>query len=292
MPPLPSRVKTTLVPRSYFQSTGVACFAHRGGAAQRPENTLEAFRSGFEAGCAWIETDVHMTTDGHIVCFHDSTLERTTDGRGPIAEHSLAQLRRLDAGYRFGASQGHPYRGQGIRIPTLEEALDLDPALRFNLEIKSSAPAAVFALWRFIEDRKIHDRVLVASAADWAVRAFRDLERGRGRVASSAGTREIAAFVAAVRLGVSAHLPLEYEALQVPLHHKFIRVVDRSFVRAAHERGLQVHVWTIDDPGEIRTLLDLGVDGIMTDHPARLVGLVSERGLMPEHGDGGGPTPG
>ncbi|NVB40402.1 glycerophosphodiester phosphodiesterase [Pseudenhygromyxa sp. WMMC2535] len=266
--------------RPYFRTEGLACFAHRGGAALWPENTMEAFRGGFEAGCGWIETDVHMTRDGHIVCFHDHELERTTNGRGKVWEYSLAELRRLDAGYHF-TPDGHsfPFRGRGVLVPTLEEVLELDASVRVNIEIKQAQPAMIAALWRFIDDRRVHDRVLVASEQDALVRGFRNL--ARGSVATSAGKAEIFSFWAAARVGLAGVLPVEFDALQVPVAHNGLRVVERGFVRAAHERGLQVHVWTIDEEAQMNMLMDLGVDAIMTDYPGRLVGRARARGLLP-----------
>jgi glycerophosphoryl diester phosphodiesterase len=264
------------VPRPYFQRDGLACFAHRGGAKHWPENTLEAFRGGLEAGCGWIETDVHMTRDGHIVCFHDDDLERTTDGRGKIWELSLAELRRLDAGYRFSPDgRSFPFRGRGIRVPTLEETLAL--GARVNLEIKQADPPMVAALWQLIEAEGVHERVLVASERDALLREFRNL--ARGRVASSAGKAENFGFWAAVQLGLSDWLPLEFDALQVPVSFRGLQVISPRYVEAAHRRGLQVQVWTIDELDEMRWLVELGVDAIMTDEPARLVGLVEELGL-------------
>jgi glycerophosphoryl diester phosphodiesterase len=269
------------VPRRYFPSRGLACFAHRGGAACWPENTLVAFRGGLESGCMWIETDVHMTRDGHVVCFHDDTLERTTNGRGRIRDLDLAELRRLDAGDRFTPDgRSYPFRGQGITVPTLEEVAALNGAARINLEIKQAQPPMAEALWRSIEALGLHDRVLVASADTTLVRAFRNL--ARGTVASSAGRAEIFSFWLAARAGMTPLLPVEYDALQVPVRSGPLEVVNRSFVEAAHARGLAVHVWTIDDAAQMRTLIELGVDGIMTDQPRRLAELARELGVLPD----------
>jgi glycerophosphoryl diester phosphodiesterase len=269
------------VPRRYFPSRGIACFAHRGGAACWPENTLVAFEGGLESGCMWIETDVHMTRDGHIVCFHDDTLQRTTNGRGRIRDFDLAELRRLDAGYRFTPDgRSYPFRGQGIKIPTLEEVAALDTAARINLEIKQAQPPMAEALWRSIETLGLHDRVLVASADAMLVRAFRNL--ARGTVASSAGRAEIFAFWLAARAGLTSLLSVEYDALQVPVRSAGLEIVNRRFVEAAHARGLAVHVWTIDDVAHMRALIELGVDGIMTDQPRRLVELARELDVLPD----------
>jgi glycerophosphoryl diester phosphodiesterase len=269
------------VPRPYFPPHGIACFAHRGGAALWPENTLESFRGGLAAGCRWIETDVHMTRDGEIVTFHDHDLRRTTNGRGPISGLTLAELRRLDAGYNFSPDRrSFPFRNKGITVPTLAEVVELDPTVRINVEIKQAQPSIIDALWRFIDERGLHDRMLVAGERTDVVREFRN--RARGRVATSAGKREAFAFWLAVRAGLGDQIPIEYDALQVPIGFRGLAVVTPAFVEAAHRRGLQVHVWTIDSPAQMRWLIDVGVDGIMTDHPARLVELVRERGLLPE----------
>lgn len=275
------------MPRPYFQTHGIACFAHRGGAAQRPENTLESFRHGLAAGCMWIETDVHMTRDGQIVTFHDHDLRRTTNGRGPIAALTLAELRRLDAGYWFsppGAPrEAFPFRGRGITVPTLAEVVELDPNVRVNLEIKQARPSMVAALWRFIEERQLHDRVLVAGEDVAVVREFRNL--ARGTVATSASKHEVFQFWLAARLGLSDRVAIEYDALQVPIGFRGLEVVTPAFVAAAHRRGLQVHVWTIDAVAQMRWLIEVGVDGIMTDEPARLIEVVREHGLVPTRSD-------
>lgn len=272
------------MPRPYFQTHGIACFAHRGGAALWPENTLESFRGGLAAGCQWIETDIHMTRDGQIVTFHDHDLRRTTNGRGMVWDHTLAELRRLDAGYNFSPDgRSYPFRGKGITIPTLAELVELDPSARINLEIKQARPSLAATLWRFIEAQGLHDRLLVASEDVELVREFRNL--ARGTVATSAGKREIFSFWLAARMGVSGLLPIEYDALQVPISFRGLEIVTPAFVEAAHRRGLQVHVWTIDSLEQMRWLIDVGVDGIMTDYPARLVELIRERDLMPELGE-------
>jgi glycerophosphoryl diester phosphodiesterase len=268
------------VPRPYFPARGIACFAHRGGAACWPENTLVAFRGGLDSGCRWIETDVHMTRDGHVVCFHDHTLGRTTNGRGRIRDYDLAELRRFDAGYRFTADgRSYPFRAQGITIPTLEEVAALDPTAYINLEIKQGSPPMAEALWRRIDALGLHERVLIASADAGLVRAFRNL--ARGTIASSAGRAEILQFWLAARAGLTSLISIEYDALQVPVRSGPLEIINRSFVEAAHARGVQVHVWTINETAEMRALIEIGVDGVMTDHPQRLVDLARELAVLP-----------
>lgn len=252
-------------------------FAHRGGAGCFPENTLLAFGEAHALGFTHIETDVHMTRDGHVVCFHDATLDRTTNGRGLIRHRSLAELRELDAGYRFTPDGGetYPYRGQGATIPTLEEALALAPDLRFNLEIKQRSPDMQRTLWRRIQELGAEDRVLVASAMNDVTRSFRRLSGGR--VAASPGVAGILRFWLAVRAGVHRWMRFDFDALQVPVSHGSLRVVDERFIEAAHHHGIHVHVWTIDDPGRMHRLFEMGADAVMTDQPHVLANVLKTR---------------
>lgn len=253
------------VTRPFLDAPRPITFAHRGGAALWPENTLESFRGALALGYRYIETDVHVTHDGEVVICHDAAVDRTTDGHGPIASLTLAELRRLDAGYRFERAGAFPYRGQGLGVPTLAEALGLAPELRLNIDIKPRGEDAVRALWELVDRLGAHDRILVASGHSPSLRAFRRLSRGR--VATSASANEILRFWLASRAGVSRALRIGYDALQVPIHRHGLRVVDERFVRAAHARGLHVHVWTLDSPRVAAHLAELGVDGIMTDRP-------------------------
>jgi len=253
------------MPRPYFGPTTPLAFAHRGGSKRWPENTLLAFRNAFELGYRQIETDIHETSDGRFVCFHDPTLERTTNGRGNLRDLSLAELQRLDAGHNFLEAGGYPFRGAGARIPTLEEILDLPSELHYTLEIKPNDPALARRLWEFIDGHGIHDRVLVASGHDEVTDAFRTASRGR--VATSAGQQRARAFWARVLTGSWKHAMFPFDALQVPPRYHGIKLITSRFVEAAHHHGVQIHVWTIDDPAEMRELLDTGADGIMTDVP-------------------------
>jgi len=239
-----------------------------------------AFRKAIELGCSHIETDLHRSRDGAIVCFHDANLDRTTDGRGPLKERTLAELRTLDAAHRFSPDGAtFPLRGRGdpeLRIPTLEDAVALHPTVRFNVEIKQRTPDMCQAVHDFIVERGLTDRFLVAAADPAIERRFRRINRGR--IATSASSRSVLRFWLGVRTGLHRLDRYPFDALQVPRRQGALRVVDDRFVRAAHAHGLQVHVWTIDDPGEMQRLLDLGVDGIVTDRPDLLMALLRERG--------------
>ena len=262
--------------RPYFAAPRPYGFAHRGGVAVAPENTLVAFKQAIDAGFHHLETDVHLTRDGELVTLHDPTLERTTDGVGLVRHLTLAEVRRLDAGHRFTADGGatFPYRGTGVRIPTLEEVLALDPDVRVNIEVKERDPAALRAVWGFIQHHRVYDRVLVASEHTPVVKAFRELSRGR--VATSAGSTEILRFWLATRLRLGPRRRPAFDALQVPARHGPLTVVDPAFVANAHRHGLQVHVWTINDEAEMRRLLALRVDAVMSDYPERLAAVLSD----------------
>ena len=251
-------------------------FAHRGASAWAPENTLEAFRIAAASGAHGLETDVHMTLDGRVVAFHDDAVDRTTDGTGLVREMTLAELKELDAGYRFSPDGGetYPFRGRGVRVPEIGEVFREFPSLAVNIEIKEEQPGVEEALLRVIEEEGARERALVASGKAGPVARFRRLSDGRVRTGASA--REIVAFYYLSRLRLEGLLRPPYDALQVPAEHHGTPVVTPRFLEAAHRQGVRVDVWTIDDPGEMRRLLDLGADGIMTNRPEVLREVLGE----------------
>jgi glycerophosphoryl diester phosphodiesterase len=266
--------------KPYLLAESPIPFAHRGGAGLFPENTNVAFEGALALGFRYIETDLHLTRDGAWVCFHDDSVDRVTNGSGPVSRYTRAELQALDAGYRFSPDGGgFPYRGQGARVLTLEEALALHPHLRLNLEIKPDRPELARALLEEIDRLDAYSRVLVASAHDRVTRAFRRL--AAGGVATSAGVRGIIAFWLAVRSRLQRLGVFPFDALQVPLSHYGLTVVDRRFVEAAHRHGLKVHVWTVDEPEPMRYLAGLGVDGIMTDRPDILSDVLGRPSPVP-----------
>jgi len=241
---------------------------------------MTAFQGAVDLGYRYLETDVHATRDGVLVTIHDGTLERTTDGSGPVSAMTLEELKRLDAGYRFSPDGGRtfPFRGKGITVPTLAEVAEAFPDVRLNVEVKQSEPPlvdAVGAAVALIEERALHDRILVASFDDRVIQEFR--RRMGDHVATSSATREATRFWLASRAGLTRWLRRPYDALQVPPRQGRLTVVDGRFVRAAHRRGLQVHVWTVDEAEEMRRLLDLGVDGLMSDRPDLLLEVLRSR---------------
>lgn len=250
-------------------------FAHRGDSAHAPENTLEAYRLAAEAGAGGLELDVHMTRDGRIVVIHDDTLDRTTNGTGYVRDKTLAEIERLDAGYRFTGNGFYPYRGKGLRVPTLDEVFKEFPGLAVNVEIKEAQPGVEEAVLRVIREAGAEERTLVASQRHAVIRRFRQISGGG--VATSASGQEIRTFFALSNLRLEKLLRPAYEALQVPVSYRGVAVVTPRFVEAAHDRGVRVDAWTVDEPGEMRRLLDMGVDVVMTNRPGRLQEVLEQR---------------
>ncbi|MET9365333.1 glycerophosphodiester phosphodiesterase [Streptomyces sp. NPDC006632] len=250
----------TRVLHPYLDHPAPIPFAHRGGAADGIENTAAAFARAAEAGYRYFETDVHTTADGRLVAFHDATLDRVTDARGRIADLDWAEVERARVAGR------EP-------LPLFEELLEAFPEARWNVDLK--AEAALVPLIDLIRRTGAWDRVCVGSFSE--ARVARAHRLAGPRLATSYGVRG----VAALRLrsyGIPAPLRTGAVSAQVPVSQSGVPVVDRRFVRTAHALGLQVHVWTVNDPARMRALLDLGVDGIMTDHLETLRTVLTERG--------------
>ncbi|WP_225101213.1 glycerophosphodiester phosphodiesterase [Streptomyces sp. CoH27] len=245
----------------YLDHPGPIPFAHRGGAADGIENTVAQFRRAVEMGYRYIETDVHATADGRLVAFHDSTLDRVTDGAGRIAELPWEDVRHARVDGR------EP-------VPLFEELLETFPEVRWNVDVK--AEPALRPLLDLIERTNAYDRVCVGSFSE--ARVLRAQRLAGPRLATSFGTRG----VLSLRLrswGLPAAVRRSAVAAQVPEAQSGVPVVDQRFVRAAHARGLHVHVWTINEPARMHRLLDLGVDGIMTDHIDTLRKVMEDRGV-------------
>ncbi|AXE25504.1 glycerophosphodiester phosphodiesterase [Streptomyces globosus] len=236
-------------------------FAHRGGAADGLENTAAAFRRAADAGYRYFETDVHATADGKLVAFHDATLDRVTDGRGRIAERYWKDLRAV----RVGGSEP---------LVLLEELLEEFPAARWNVDVK--AESALHPLLNLIARARVWDRVCVGSFSEG--RVARAQRMAGPRLATSYGVRGVVG-LRLRSLAIPAALRAGAVAAQVPETQGGLRVVDRRFVRTAHARGLQVHVWTVNEPERMEALLDLGVDGIMTDRIDILRTVLDRRGV-------------
>lgn len=244
--------------------------AHRGGAGLWPENTLLAFERARDLGVDVIEIDVHSTSDGVLVVMHDATVDRTTDGTGRVHDLTLAEIKKLDAGYRWSKDgmKTFPYRGQGIAVPTLEEVFMRFPEMRFNIEPKQESPSLAKPLCLMMRDKKMVNKVVVGSFRQTVLDEFR---RECPEVATSASPAEVSDFIRVYKAaGEAAYRPL-MRALQVPEYVGGVHVLSKDFVDAAHLRNLQVHAWTVNETESMSRLIRIGVDGIMTDYPDRLM---------------------
>ena len=260
---------------SFLDQPGPIAFAHRGGAGDAPENTLAAFEIAVTLGYRYLETDAHITRDGVLVAFHDERLDRVTDRTGAIADLGIAEVEAADAGYTFSLDAGSsfPFRGRGIRVPWLEEILVRWPDVRINIDPKSDA--CVGPLAALLDRFGAWERVCIGSFADRRLRRIRTL--ARGRACTSMGPRAVALARLAAASGV---MPRQgADCVQVPIRRGPLPILTRRFVEAAHRHGLPVHVWTINDEGTIDDLLDLGVNGIMSDRLRLLRDTFARRGL-------------
>jgi glycerophosphoryl diester phosphodiesterase len=247
---------------AFLDWPGPIAFAHRGGAATGPENTMASFARAVELGYRYLETDARVTSDGVLLAFHDETLDRVSDLTGRLEDRPWSEVKKARVG-------GEP-------IPTLEELLSAFPHVRFNIDPKLDR--AVEPLVRALRRTGSEERVCVAAFSDRRLLAVR--RQTGGRVCTALGPHGIGRLRAA-SYGVPVG-PFGAACVQVPLRHRGRPLVDARFVRAAHRRRLPVHVWTIDDADEMRRLLDLGVDGIMTDEPAVLKEVLVSRGQWVE----------
>ncbi len=270
----------------------VIAYAHQGGAWEAPSSTLHAIAHAIEAGATGIELDVHATADGELVVCHDASVDRTTAAQGTIASFTLARLRTLDFSYWWipgadvtpGRPTGeYPFRGRApadpsFGIATLREVLERFPGVVLNLDIKQTAPVVApyeESLARLLAEFDRTDDVIVASFLDPATDAFR---RFAPSVPTSAGTIATAEAWRAVQAGEDlADIPAV--AFQVPERQGDLVVVDERFVQAAHRAGKAVHVWTVNDDESMERLLGLGVDGIISDRPTKLRGVLASRGV-------------
>jgi glycerophosphoryl diester phosphodiesterase len=278
---------------------GVLCYAHQGGAKEGPSSTLWAMERAVAAGADALELDVHATSDGQVVVCHDATVDRTTDGHGAISSLTLADVRRLDNAHWWvpgsvvapgRPAADYPLRGRApsdrnLGVATLDEVLEAFPAVVLNLDIKQTAPAVPAYEETVVRALRAHrrtDGVIIASFNDASTTAVRALAP---EIATSAGTLGVAAFWRAAHAGDDPGA-VPYVALQVPVETGGVTVCDDVLVAAAHRAGVAVHAWTIDDAAEMARLIDLGVDGLMSDVPSVAADVIGAAGVR----WGAGPT--
>lgn len=243
-------------------------FIHRGGAAIVPEDTIPGFREGLRHGDGVVECDVHSTIDGELVVMHDEEVSRTTDGHGPINRMTSAEVAALDAGFWFSTDEKRtfPWRGRGVRVPTLAEVFAEFPAQPVNIEIKKGGRADLEQrVAEAIAAAGAQSRTLVVSQSWATMRRFREVSGGT--VATGSSRWELVGWWVLSLVRLTRLVDPEFQALQPPDTFHGVRIVSPAFIRAAHRQGLRVDVWTIDEEADMRRLLAWGVDGIMTDRP-------------------------
>lgn len=257
---------------TFRPGTALRVIGHRGAAGVAPENTLPAFDHAVTVGAHAVEFDLQCTADRRLVVLHDPTVDRTTDGSGPIDGMTLEEARRLDAGYRFTPDRGttFPFRGRGVRIPTLDEVIARLGELPVVLEIKSERAAAALRGW--LSKTEVRGRALVGSFSRSALESV--APHAFERCASRA---ELRAYVLLGKIGLAGVSVPDADAVMVPERYRGLRIVTPRFVRRARGDGLGVFVWTVNRPDAMRRLWEWGVDGLISDDPGRALRILRER---------------
>ncbi len=252
---------------------GAIVFAHRGGSRRWPENTMLAFQNAADLGVDALELDIHSTADGEIVVIHDPFVDRVTNGTGAVQNFTLAELQQLDAGYWWSEDGGHsyPFRGRGLTIPTLAEVFTTFPHYWINIDIKQSDPPIVEPFVEMIRAYGMTQQVCVGSFHTQTVNQFR---QACPEVATAASLPEAEQMLLLSKLGLGAFYRGRAQAMQLPEVEMRLRVVTPAFIQVAHSHGVAVHVWTVNDISQMRRLIEMGVDGLMTDYPDLLLKLL------------------
>ncbi len=247
-------------------------YAHRGASLELPENTLEAFQRAVELGADALETDLHLTKDGRVVLAHDPDGLRMAGEKRLISACTFAEVRAWNVGERFVDRDGRrPFAGRRVTMPTLHELLDACPGVRLNVDLKPRRPRMVEAVLKLLRDRGAEERVTLASFHSEPLAELR--ARGyRGELALSA--REVLTLAAMPAWLPGAHLAVRGHAVQIPPRRRLPNLASPRFIARCHALALRVDYWVIDEPAEAQALLERGADGIMTNDPARLAGVM------------------
>ncbi len=264
----------------FFSGAKPRVIGHRGAAGEAPENTLPSFQRALDDGAAYVEFDVRTTADGEVVIIHDETVDRTTDGHGAVNGLTHSEIKRLDAGYRFSKDEGKtfPFRGQRIEIPTLAELFSSLPQIRAIIEIKQSHPPIVKKVIEIVRSAGKERNVLLATEEDEIMAEIRAaLEDSDTPMAMGFCYGEVADFIAWLERGCAGGSHPPGQAMQLPCEFGGRTLVSAQTVAAAHDLGVEMFVWTVNERAEMERVLDLGVDGIITDYPARLRALLGAK---------------
>ena len=255
-------------------------FAHRGGAALRPENTLSAFDNGLALGADGLEFDVHLSRDGVVVVHHDALLDRTTNGRGPLVQLTADELAAIDAGYWFrGTVEGgpeFPWRGHGLGIPRLRDVLARYPGIPLIIELKVNQPELAI---RAVDEVRAADAVGRVSFGSFGWRVLNTVRRYEPRIPTGASREEarLALYRSWIRWPSSR--PQAYREFQLPERSGSTTVISPRFIEYAHRASLPVYVWTVNEADDIRRLAGWGVDGIISDRPDTAVSVLGHRAV-------------
>lgn len=270
------QIPETRIPKDLISLKPPWVLAHRGGALIRPENTLPAFEHALELGAHGLELDIHQSRDGELVVIHDFTVERTTQGIGEVEDLSLEELKMLDAGYSFSPydrPQEHPYRGQGIKIPSLREVLDRFPNTVLCIEIKPNKPEIADMLAELLQEYDRVDRTIVSS---FHHRVLQRMREALPQVATGASKKEVRRIYFLHRLHLSWLYTPGAEVLQIPEKVRSIQLARPGLIKQAQDKGKLVQVWTVNQASNMRKCLDLNVHGIITDRPDLLLQILRE----------------
>jgi glycerophosphoryl diester phosphodiesterase len=264
--------------KSFFKNDRTLVIAHQGGELLAPSNTMAAFTKAADMGVDVLETDIHITKDGHLVAIHDPTVDRTTNGSGAVADMTLEEIQKLDAGYHFKDLDGnYSYRNKGVYIPTVDEMFQTFTDLRIEIEIKDDNPPErldeiASKLWTLIEKYQMEDKILIASFDQSIMDTFENY--ATGRVATTAGRAEVKNFVVTHKFFLRNLYVPNVDAFQIPTEDSGYDLTDQRLIDGAHRLGMQIHYWTIDDPVTMKKLIDAGADGILTNRPDLLLDLL------------------
>lgn len=259
--------------RYYDGAPRTLVIAHQGGDGVWPGDTMFAFENAVRIGSDVLEMDAHITKDGQIVLMHDEEVDRTTDGTGLIEELTLEELKQLDAAYDWTIDDGQtfPYRGQGIQVPTLNEAFEKFPQTRFVIEIKLTQNPIDQPLCDLIRKYNMQDKTLVGSFHDVAMKNFRAI---CPEVATSAASDEVRNYVLLGKVFLWGFYLPQFQTVQVPYDPEEslgIQIMTERFIRESHQKNIRVEPWTVNDPQLMKQYIEWGVDGIITDRPDLLV---------------------
>ncbi len=250
------------------------CIAHRGRSAYTPENSFQSFKEAYELGVDVLDADIRLTKDNIPVVFHDKTLDRTTNGKGPVLNYTFEQLQEFDSGYWFEdpKTQDFPFREKGFQIISLIDLFEKFPKVKINLELKDKMSYAPSTLLDTIITAGSEDRVIVGSFRHKQLSRFRDLSVSR-QIPTSASPVEVLSFLMHLQIFTKR----TFCALQVPPNVSILKIATYRNIRRAHKRDLAVHIWTINERETMRRMLSWGIDGIFTDDPEMLLEELNHR---------------